>query len=94
MEPKFEWDLAKAATNRRKHGVSFSEATTVFLDPLAATASDPRTEDVAEVRYATIGYSMQGRLLIVAHCERDEAIRIISARKPTRRERTDYEESS
>ena len=89
----FEWDPGKAAQNRRKHGVSFHEAATVFGDPLAMTYQDP-DHSVEEQRFITIGMSSLGRLLIAAHADRGENIRIISARKTTLRERTDYEQEN
>ena len=88
----FEWDPQKAAANLRKHGVSFAEATTVFGDPLGTTAPDP-DHSYDEDRYILVGRSSQGRLLIVAHTDRDDRIRIISARELTRSEREDYEET-
>jgi uncharacterized protein len=94
MDVKFEWDPAKAQNNRRKHGVSFAEGATVFWDPLAATALDTRSEEETEVRFVTVGTSKLGRLLVIAHCDRGEVVRIISARKPTRRERISYEKGS
>ena len=93
MGVKFEWDPGKAQRNRRKHGVSFAEAATVFWDPLAATAVDARSEEEMEVRFVTVGTSRLGRLLVVAHCDRGDVVRIISARKSTRRERISYEKS-
>jgi uncharacterized protein len=87
----FEWDPSKAAQNRRKHGVSFREAATVFADPLAVTYLDP-DHSVEEQRFLTVGMSNLGRLLIAAHADRGESIRIISARRTTVRERTDYEQ--
>jgi hypothetical protein len=75
---KFEWDPRKARLNVAKHGVSFDEATTVFYDPLSATFDDP-DRSVGERRFITIGYSSRGRLLVVAHTDRGEATRIISA---------------
>jgi uncharacterized DUF497 family protein len=87
----FEWDPSKAAQNRRKHGVSFHEAATVFGDPLALTYQDP-DHSVKEQRFITVGTSSAMRLLIVAHADRSERISIISARKTTRRERTYYEQ--
>lgn len=86
----FEWDPAKAARNSSKHGVSFDEASTVFGDPLAGTIVDPRHSG-DEPRFVTIGLSMGRRLIIVAHTERGDRIRIISARRATRRERKTYE---
>ena len=92
MDVKFEWDPAKAQSNLRKHGVSFEEAATVFWDPLAATALDARSEEETEIRFVTVGTSKLGRLLVIAHCDRGEVVRVISARKPTQRERLAYEE--
>lgn len=88
---KFEWDPRKAALNLAKHGVSFEEATTAFRDPLSATAPDP-DHSVGESRFITFGLSSKGRLLVVAHTERGETIRIISARRATKQERKIYEE--
>ena len=87
---QFEWDPAKAAHNLAKHGVSFDDASTVFGDPLAGTILDPR-HSVEEQRFVTIGHSASGWLIVVIHAERDGRIRIISARRATRRERTKYE---
>ena len=87
---KFEWDRAKAATNLKKHRVSFDEAVTVFYDPLAATFDDP-DHSVGEHRLITVGLSSRGRLLVVAHVEHGESIRIISARSTTARERKRHE---
>ena len=89
----FEWDPAKAAQNRRKHRVSFHEGATVFGDPLAATYRDP-DHSISEQRFVTIGMSSAGRVLIVAHADRGENIRIISARRATLRERKHYEENN
>jgi hypothetical protein len=88
---KFEWDTAKAASNMRKHGVSFDEAGSVFLDQLAVSGPDP-DHSVGESRYITFGVSSLGRLLAVSHTYRPGAIRIISARRVTRVERKIYEE--
>lgn len=88
---EFEWNPAKAAKNLRKHKVSFIEAATVFSDDLSVTIFDPdHSED--EDRYITIGLSHRGRLLMVAHAERSDHIRIISARELTIAEREAYEE--
>ena len=87
---QFEWDRAKAESNVRKHRVSFDEAVTVFYNPLAATFDDPG-HSVGERRLITVGYSSRGRLLVVAHAERAETIRIISARLATARERKRHE---
>ena len=93
MDADFEWDSRKAAENRRKHNVSFQDAVTAFADPLAVTVSDPDHSSAAERRYILVGRSARGRLLVVSHAERGTAIRIISARPATRRERAQYEES-
>ena len=77
---EFEWDDAKATTNEQKHGVSFSEAMTVFGDPLSLTGYDPDHSD-DEDRFITMGLSTVGRLLIVSHTDRGDKIRIISARR-------------
>ena len=88
---RFEWDPEKAADNLAKHGVSFEEAATVFRDPLSATGSDP-DHAFDEERFVTFGMSAHGRLLVVAHTDRDDTIRIISARPMTASERNIYEE--
>jgi uncharacterized DUF497 family protein len=88
---KFEWDPAKAAENLAKHGVSFEEAATVFRDGLSQTGQDP-DHSIGEERFVTFGVSTSGRLLVVAHTERGDTIRIISAREATPGERTIYEE--
>ena len=92
MDADFEWDSRKAARNRRKHGVPFEDAVTAFADPLAVTVTDPDHSSAAERRYILVGRSARGRLLVVSHAERGTAIRIISARPATRRERAQYEE--
>ena len=85
----FEWDSKKAATNKSKHEVSFEEATTVFGDPLSLTIFDPmRSKD--ESRYVTVGNSNNNRILVVTHTEKNNILRIISARDATRREIKDY----
>lgn len=87
----FEWNAAKARKNLRKHGVAFQEASSVFHDPLAVTGADPdHSED--EDRLVTFGMSSSDRLLVVAHTERGDAIRIINARVATQHERRIYEE--
>ena len=88
---RFEWDPRKAASNLRKHGVSFDEAGSVFLDPLAVSGPDP-DHSVGESRYVTFGMSSLGRLLAVSHTYRPGAIRIIAARRVDRAERKLYEE--
>lgn len=89
---KFEWDSDKAEGNLKKHGLSFDEAATVFLDPLAVSGSDP-DHSIGESRYITFGSSSLGHLLAVSHAHRLGAIRLISARRVTRLERKLYEES-
>jgi uncharacterized DUF497 family protein len=89
---EFEWDPAKAESNLRKHRVSFSEASTVFGDPLAATFPDP-DHSAGESHYVTIGVTDRGCLIVVAHVERGRRIRVVSARPVTRREREFYEQS-
>lgn len=88
---KFSWDTKKAIANLKKHGVSFEEASTVFRDGLSVTGSDP-DHSVGERRFVTFGNSSQNRLLVVAHTEEDDHIRIINARLVTRQERKIYEE--
>ena len=87
-----DWDSRKAKSNHTKHGVSFEEGSTVFGDPLSLTIADPAHSRPGEERFVTIGSSYLGRLLVVAHRDQDENIRIISARKAARRERKGYEE--
>jgi uncharacterized protein len=77
---RFEWDTEKATANLAKHGVSFDEASTVFGDPLAGTILDPR-RSTGEIRFVTVGLSTRQRLIVVAHTDRDDGIRIISARR-------------
>ncbi len=88
---EFVWDQNKAIANLSKHEVSFDEATTVFDDPLYVDFFDP-DHSYDENRYIIIGLSLNNRLLIVAYVERDDTIRLISAREATRRERKNYEE--
>jgi uncharacterized DUF497 family protein len=90
---EFEWDEDKAARNVKKHKVSFSEAASVLEDPLSSTFPDP-DHSIEEDRFITIGTSDQGRVLVVAYTDRESRIRIISARKATRKERHAYEEES
>ena len=87
----FEWDPAKAELNRRKHGVAFDEASTVFGDPLAILMADP-DHSVEEQGYLVLGMSTRNRLLVVAFAERPPRTRLISARSATRQERRKYEE--
>jgi uncharacterized DUF497 family protein len=87
----FVWDREKAATNLRKHGVDFEEAASAFDDPLSITIFDP-DHSQGEERFLLVGESRAGRLLVVAHMERGNEIRLINARAATRRERQAYEE--
>ena len=87
---EFEWDSKKAKSNLRKHRVSFDEAATVFADALAAIYEDP-DHSAHERRYLTIGRSHRGRLLHIAFADRGERIRIINARRVTKKEREFYE---
>lgn len=89
---EFEWDEDKAASNERKHGVSFAEAATAFADPLAAIFPDPDHSN-DEVREILVGYSERNRLLIVSFTERPPNLRIISARVASPRERRNHEEN-
>ncbi len=86
----FQWDPEKARRNLRKHGVSFDEAATLFYDPLSATFDDPDHSE-GEQRHITVGFSSQDRLLVVAHTESGETVRIISARLATAHERKRHE---
>jgi uncharacterized DUF497 family protein len=88
---EFKWDTKKAYSNMRKHKVSFEEAATALSDPMAATGADP-DHSLNEDRYVTFGVSERGRLLVVAHTEDNETIRIISARIASKGERKIYEE--
>ena len=88
---EFEWDPKKAIHNVRKHRVSFEEASSVFNDVLATVYEDP-DHSANEKRYLMIGTSAKGRLLNVSFADRGRRIRIISARKLTRREKKLYEE--
>lgn len=88
---KFEWNPKKARSNLRKHKVSFEEAATAIADPMAATGADP-DHSIGEFRYITFGISERGRLLVVAHTEESDSIRIISARLARKGERKIYEE--
>lgn len=88
---EFEWDEAKAEANEAKHGVSFEEARTVFDNPLARIFEDD--DAASERREIIIGHSDDHRLLVVCFTESEPAVRLISARPATRRERQDYEEN-
>ena len=91
MSLLFEWDANKARANLRKHGISFEVAATVFGDPNAITVYDD-SRSPEEDRYVTIGLSAAGPLVVVCHTDRNNRIRIISARKATTKERRQYEE--
>lgn len=93
MALEFEWDRAKAAANRQKHGVAFEEAATTFADPFSLTIADP-DHPAREARFLLLGRSDAGRLLVVGHTERGDRIRLITARLATRPERRAYEEVS
>ncbi len=86
----FEWDLKKAKTNLEKHGISFEEASTAFKDPLSLTIDDP-LHSSDEERLILIGMSHYDHILVIVHTEIGDNIRIISARKATRKERNYYE---
>ncbi len=89
---QFEWDIIKADNNIRKHGVSFDEAETVFYDDFAAIFDD-ELHSRTEIRELLFGNSNKNRLLIVSYTERNGFIRIISARKASKKERKQYEEN-
>lgn len=94
MSLRFEWDQDKAAANRRKHGVTFDEAATVFADQLAAVFDDEE-HSTDEPREIIIGHSILDRLLLVSFTERSQdVVRIISARKATRREHRNHEKGT
>jgi uncharacterized DUF497 family protein len=90
---RFEWNQWKAERNLCKHGISFEEASSVFADPLSITISDP-DHSGDEHRFVTLGVSKFGRSLVVVHTERDDAIRLVSARIPTKAEKARYEEDT
>jgi uncharacterized DUF497 family protein len=89
----YEWDAKKAKAKLRKHKVSFEEAATVFLDPLTITFPDPDHSEEEE-REITIGLAAKSRVVFVAHCPRGDRIRIIGARRASRKERKQYEEGT
>ncbi len=92
VAPRFEWDPRKDAQNQRKHGVAFEEARTVFADEYALLLDDP-DHSASEDRFILLGLSAGFRVLVVVHTyrERDDTIRIISARKATKPERQQYD---
>jgi hypothetical protein len=85
----YQWDPTKARTNLARHGVDFADAVGVFEDPRAVTLDDPHP---VEDRYVTVGLDFLGRILVVAWTWRNEEVRLISARRATRKESRDYEE--
>jgi uncharacterized protein len=91
MPLTIEWDDRKAELNRKKHGVTFEEASTVFADSLSLTIPDPLHSE-GEDRFVIVGRSEKQRVLVVVHTERGETIRLISARQATAHERRSYEE--
>jgi uncharacterized protein len=92
MPLAFEWDERKANANLAKHGVGFAEAATVFADPLSLTIPDP-AHSASEDRFVILGLSHQNRLVVVVFTERGDTIRVISARRATKKERRTYEEA-
>jgi uncharacterized DUF497 family protein len=93
MTSVFRWDPKKARSNVAKHGVTFEEAASAFRDTLSVTLSDP-LHSIEENRFVTVGRSKRGRTLVVVHSDFEDAIRIITARLATRRERRNYEEGT
>ena len=89
---RFEWDAGKASSNLRRHSVSFPDAITIFADPLARIHADP-DHSTGESREIIIGRTANGQLLLVSFVEREDSVRLISARRATRRERHEYEEA-
>ena len=89
---RFAWDKKKASRNLDKHSISFEEGATVFGDPLSNSFPDP-DHSIEEQRFVIIGLSDRGRILVVAHTDDGELVRIISAREATYGERKSYEES-
>jgi uncharacterized protein len=93
MSLLFEWDQQKAESNQQKHGVSFEEASTAFGDTLSITIPDPAHSE-GEIRHLLIGATTARRVVVVAHTERGDNIRIINARPATRKEVRDYEQGA
>ncbi|MGB2809739.1 MAG: BrnT family toxin [Sedimentisphaerales bacterium] len=91
MPLQFEWDFKKSQSNKKKHGIAFEEASTIFADLLSTTIPDPAHSN-GEDRFITIGTSVNNKIIVVVHSDRDDIIRIISARKATRSERRQYEQ--
>jgi len=92
MGLKFEWERRKAVLNIKKHGMSFEDAATAFGDPLSVTIHDPKHSD-DEDRFLLLGETQDKKLVVVAHTDRKDTIRLINARPATRQEREDYEKS-
>ena len=92
MSMGFEWDQGKAEANLKKHGIDFHEAATVLDDTFSTTFPDTDHSSLVEPRCLTIGMSSRGRILVVAHTEQDDTMRLITARRATRHERRFYEE--
>ena len=90
---QFERDAEKAASNLKKHGVSFQEAATAFGDPFSATIADPDHSE-QEDRYVLLGETYRSRLVVVVHTDREETVRIISPRLASRKERKSYEQEA
>ena len=88
MNPRYEWHEAKAVTNSAKHRVDFADAVAIFGDPFALTIPDP--DAVGESRFVTLGQDALGRALVVVYAESADVIRIISARRATRKERRNH----
>ncbi len=88
----FEWDNEKAINNVKKHGVNFDEAKSVFYDTFALISLDVE-HSITEERFSIIGYSKSNRILFISYTEKNEIIRIISARKTTKNERLFYEKN-
>ena len=91
MALEFEWDPLKSLQNIKKHGVSFREGMTAFADKLSYTISDPE-HFFGEYRFLLLGYSSSDNLLVIAHTERGDRIRIISARRATKQEHEQYKQ--
>jgi uncharacterized DUF497 family protein len=89
----YEWDKRKEVSNIKDHGVSFHEASTVFLNALSMSFYDPDHSDY-EDRFITLGIATTGRLLFISHTDRGAVTRIISAREATRKEREGYEKAN
>jgi uncharacterized DUF497 family protein len=92
VDGEITWDPWKALVNERKHGVSFREAETSLLDPMAVTITD-RAHSLFDPRFVCLGMSLRNRLLVVVHADDGDTVRIISARRATSPERRTYEEA-